>query len=148
MDEFTDAELHAYLDETLVASRAALLETHLRQSPELRQRFAALLEVIDQGGFTIGEVWRRGRIGCFTRQQLGAYCLGTLSRPLREQIDFHVQVVGCRFCAANLDDLKQSPTAPAAEVEQRRRRFYESSVPGQRPAPRDSEPPEGPAGPR
>jgi hypothetical protein len=81
----------------------------------------------DQGGFTVGEVWRRGRLSCPTRSQLGAYLLHAIEDGPREYIDFHLQTVGCRVCSANLADLQQA-TAAASEKQRRRRKYFQSSA--------------------
>lgn len=124
---FTDAELLAYLDEALPVERMAAIETELRQSAALKNRAAVLLQGRDQGEHSVGEIWRRGRLSCPTRHQLGSFLLGALDAALVDYIDFHLHTVGCRLCAANLDDLQRS-AQPAAEVEQRRQKIFQSSA--------------------
>lgn len=125
----SDAELLAYLDEMLSLQQAAEIEQALRDSPALRQRASLLVKRRDQGGHTVGEIWRRERLSCLTRSQLGSYLLGTLDSRLVDYVEFHLDTIGCRFCLANLDDLRQA-TAGAAETQQsqRRRRYFESSA--------------------
>jgi hypothetical protein len=123
----TDAELLAYLDEALDPPAMAAIEQHLRASPELRERTAQLVRRRDQGEHSVGEVWRRGRLSCPNRRQLGSYLLGTLEPELSDYVDFHLQVVGCRYCDANLQDLRQTQDAPQ-QTEKRRRKFFESSA--------------------
>jgi len=53
------------------------------------------------------DVWKLQRFSCPKRSTIGAYLLGTLDRQWRQYIDFHVNTVGCRFCVANLHDLKE-----------------------------------------
>ena len=123
----TEEELRAYLAEQLPAERMATLERTLRDSEPLRQQLATLARDTDQGGVTVGEVWRRGRLSCPTRSQLGAYLLGALEDAPREYLEFHLQTVGCRVCNANLADLQQAqPAAP--EKQRRRRKYFESSA--------------------
>lgn len=123
----TDEELRAYLAEQLPPERMALIEQSLRESEPLRQRLVTLIRETDQGGVTVGEVWRRGRLSCPTRSQLGAYLLGALDDAQREYLDFHLQTIGCRVCQANLTDLQQA-TAAAPEKQRRRRKYFESSA--------------------
>ena len=123
----TDEELRAYLAEQLPAERMAVIEQSLRESEPLRHKLATLLRETDQGGVTVGEVWRRGRLSCPTRSQLGAYLLGALAEVQREYLDFHLQTVGCRVCQANLADLQQA-NAAAPEKQRRRRKYFESSA--------------------
>src|SRR5262245_12654295 len=106
----SDAELLAYLDESLPVERMATIEAALRQSAELANRAALLIQGRDQGGHSVSEIWRRGRLSCPTRHQLGSYLLGALEPRLSEYVDFHLQTVGCRYCAANLDDIRQAAT--------------------------------------
>src|ERR1700754_3418991 len=104
----TDSELLAYLDEALDPPAMAAIEQHLRASGELRERTAQLVRRRDQGEHSVGEVWRRGRLSCPNRRQLGSYLLGTLETEVSDYIEFHLQVVGCRYCDANLQDLRQT----------------------------------------
>lgn len=123
----TDEELRAYLAEHLPAERMAAIEQSLRDSEPLRRQLASIARDSDQGGYSVGEVWRRGRLSCPTRSQLGAYLLSALDDGLRDYIDFHLQTVGCRICNANLADLQQA-TAAVPEKQRRRRKYFESSA--------------------
>ena len=67
---YSSEELLAYLAEQLPAERMAAIEQSLRTSESMRRELAALARERDQGGFTVGEVWRRGCLSCPTRQQL------------------------------------------------------------------------------
>ncbi|MBX3443073.1 MAG: hypothetical protein KF774_11765 [Planctomyces sp.] len=127
-DGVPDAELTAYLDELLSADRAAAIEVRLRESPGLRQRVAGLIRRRDQGGHSVGEIWRRRRLSCPSRADLGAYVLGVLEPAHAEYIRFHIHTVGCRICEANLVDLEQSCRKGEQDPEPRRRRFFESSA--------------------
>lgn len=126
MSPFSDDELLAYLDEMLPVERATECEAELRAAPELRQRVQLLIRRRDQGGHTIGEIWRRRNLSCLSRSDLGSWLLGTADDGLADYIEFHLQVIGCRVCAANVEDLQQSQATPGAP--QRRQRFFESSA--------------------
>lgn len=123
-----DAELLAYLDEMLSPDRAAVIEKELRVSPALRQHATVVARRRDQGGHTVGEIWRRERLSCLTRSQLGSYLLGALDEGLTSYIDFHLRTIGCRICEANLRDLELSSQRADGELQQRRRKFFESSA--------------------
>jgi anti-sigma factor RsiW len=127
LDNFTDAELLAYLDESLAVERMTAIEQALRGSEALRQRAAAISRRRDHGTHSVGDSWRRWRLSCPTRHQLGSYLLGALAPSWAEYLDFHLQTVGCRFCAANVQDLRQS-LAATPEVQRRRQKFFESSA--------------------
>jgi anti-sigma factor RsiW len=124
--DFTDDELSAYLDEQLPSERAAEVETALRETDSLRTRVASLIRRRDQGSHSVGEIWRRNRLSCPNRVVLGNYVLGILEPEETEYLDFHIQTVGCRFCAANLADLEASRAAD--DPQPRRKRFFESSA--------------------
>lgn len=124
----TDAELTAWLDEMLSPARAAELEKLLRDRSDLRQRAALLARRRDQGGHTVGEIWRRRRLSCPTRAQLGSYLLQALPPALEGHIRFHLTTIECRQCQANLDDLQNTQQASPSETESRHRRYFESSA--------------------
>ncbi|MCX7420118.1 MAG: hypothetical protein NT013_11345 [Planctomycetia bacterium] len=119
--------LLAYLAEQLPSERMATIEQSLRDSEPLRRVLAALARERDQGGFTVGEVWRRERLSCPTRSQLGSFLLGALDEGPQEYVRFHLETVGCRVCGANLEDLQQA-TAAAPEKQRRRRKYFDSSA--------------------
>lgn len=126
----SDDELLSYLDEMLPFQRAAEIEQALRDSASMRQRAALLVRRRDQGGHTVGEIWRRERLSCPTRSRLGSYLLGTLDAQLVDYIEFHLDTVGCRICVANVEDLRAAAASAAEDAErsQRRRRYFESSA--------------------
>jgi hypothetical protein len=124
---FTDAELLAFIDEGLPADRMVAVEAELRRSSDLRQRAAALRSQREQQGHSVSEIWRRGRLSCPSRHQLGSFLLGALPDELANYIEFHVQTVGCRLCLANLDDLREA-ARPGPEAERRRQKFFQSSA--------------------
>jgi hypothetical protein len=125
---FTDAELLAFLDEGLPVDRMTAVESALRQSVELQKRVAALRNQREIAGHSVGEIWRRARLTCPTRHELGSYLLGALPAELAQYIRFHLQTIGCRYCAANVDDLKQATQPAASETAQRRQKFFQSSA--------------------
>ena len=126
-ETFSDDELLAFLDEQLPVERASNLETLLRTSSDMRQRLAALIRRRDQGGHTIGEIWRRNRLSCPTRATLGSHLLGVLDESLSQYIEFHLQTIGCRICNAVATELEESrQTQP--EKTKRQKRYFESSA--------------------
>ncbi len=126
--DFTDAELLAFLDEGLAVERMAAIENELRRSAELRTRTAALRQQRDSSEHSVGEIWRRERLSCPSRHQLGSFLLDALPADLTQYIEFHLQTIGCRYCAANLDDLRQSVQQASIETIQRRQKFFQSSA--------------------
>lgn len=111
----------------LPADRMSEFEDELRDDVELQGRIALLIRERDQGGHSVGEIWHRQRLSCPSRSELGGYLLGTLDANQRDYFDFHMVTVGCRVCAANLEDLKAA-TAQSSEQPARSRRYFESSA--------------------
>src|SRR5580693_7537004 len=128
MSEITRAQLHAYLDEALSDTEAAQVEQALRESEPLRRALRQAMLERDRGEHSIGAIWRRQRLTCPTREQLGSYLLQVLEPDYQEYIDFHLKTVGCSYCLANLADLKALQEEPQTKARERRRRFFESSA--------------------
>jgi hypothetical protein len=83
----------------------------------------------DAGMHSIGDIWRRRRLSCATREQLGSLLLGALEPALADYFQFHLDSIGCRFCQANLDDLKaQQAGAEPAETDSRRQKYFQTSA--------------------
>lgn len=126
-ETLTDQQLVAYLDEMLPVEQMAAIENELRRSEPLRGRVAALSRRRDSGAHSVGEIWRRFRLSCPARSQLGSFLLGTLEPETADYLEFHLRTVGCRYCAANLYDLEKS-LATSPDAPQRRRKFFQSSA--------------------
>ena len=54
----------------------------------------------------VARVWKEQRLTCLKRNTLGAYLLGVLDEPWRSYTQFHLDVVGCPMCLANLTDIQ------------------------------------------
>lgn len=128
MTEFSDAELEAYLDETLDPERASAIEKALAGNTELLNRLSQINGRRDAGIHTLGEIWRRNQLGVPTREELGGYLLGILDPEKADYIDFRVHILKCPFTIANLNDLKQEQEANDETVKQRRSRYLQSSA--------------------
>lgn len=126
--DFRQSDLEAYLDEALPAAEMARIEKSLREDSALTKQLAAIHSRRGAGAHSVGEIWRRHRLSCPTREQLGSFLLGVLPDDVAQYITFHVDVAGCRFCQSNLADLRsrQAETHPTTEV--RRRKFFQSSA--------------------
>ncbi len=107
----------------------AAIEDALRQDPQLAAQLGQIIERRDAGVHSLGDIWRRNRLSCPTREQLGSHLLGVLNHEESDFIEYHISTVGCRYCQANLDDLKQQHATAAAQAEQatkRRRKYFQS----------------------
>ena len=121
-------QLRAYLAETLPATDMARIEKALRDSAELRERLECVrLDRSDPALHTLGAIWRRTRVTCQSRETLGSYLLDVLEPDLTAYIAFHLDVVECPFCRANLDDLKRKAGHVPEQAQDRRRRIFDSS---------------------
>ena len=128
MPRITQADLQSYLDESLPPAEMAAVEAELRTRPELLSQLAAINGRRDAGLHSVGEIWRRQRLSCPTREQLGSYLLGALDQQHAEYIDFHLSKIGCRYCQANLEDLRRQQQETAETVKTRRTRYFQSTA--------------------
>ncbi|MCS6852542.1 MAG: hypothetical protein NZ700_15395 [Gemmataceae bacterium] len=120
--------LHAYLDDLLSETETARIERELRSSPALREQLRKLIGERERGDHSLGSIWRRHRLSCPTREQLGSYLLGALDEGWQDYVQFHLQTVACPYCLANLADLQTLQREAQPRVQARRRRFFESSA--------------------
>jgi hypothetical protein len=123
-----DELLRQYLAEALPAPRMAQVEKALRDSAELRDRLERVRQDrADPALHTLGAIWRRSRLTCLTREQLGSFLLDVLDPDLAGYVRFHVEVVECPFCRANLADLQTKAQPLPPRDQERRRRIFHSS---------------------
>src|SRR3954469_981363 len=104
MSEITREQLHAYLDDTLGEAETARVEQALRESETLRALLRQTMQERDRGEHSLGAVWRRERLTCPDREQLGKYLLEVLEENEQDYLDFHLKTIGCAYCQANLAD--------------------------------------------
>jgi len=72
------------------------------------------------------DLWEYRRFSCPKRNTIGAYMLETLEPDWRQYVGFHLNTLGCRFCLANLEDLRSQ--SQEAEQEAFQARIMESTV--------------------
>ena len=106
----------------------AAIEEALRGDRKLARALTAIHGRRDSGLHSLGAIWRRHRVSCPTREQLGSYLLGVLDAEHTEYLRFHVETVGCRMCAANLEDLRRRQEESAELVTVRRKKYFDSSA--------------------
>ncbi len=128
MTAFSQSELEAYLDEALAVEEMARIERALRDDRRLAEQLAVVHARRNAGVHSLGEIWRRHRLSCPTREQLGSYLLGVVADDHSRYIAFHVEVAGCRWCQANLADLKAQQTEAGQATEVRRKKYLQSSA--------------------
>jgi anti-sigma factor RsiW len=125
---FRVTDLEAYLDEALPVEEMTRIEKALRDDPSLARQVAAIIARRDSGVISLGEVWRRHRLSCPTRQELGSFLMGLLPDDAAHYVTFHIEVVGCRCCQANVADLKDRQAEAQTTAENRRRKYFQSSA--------------------
>lgn len=128
----TDDELRAFIEETLPPERLNELLRRLPEDPQLHERLATIREESPVPG-DLGAIWRFYRLSCPDRGEWGSYLLGVLDPGHADYLRFHLEEVGCEYCAANLEDLKASQQAQRSvsesqAIERRRTRYYQSGA--------------------
>ncbi|MFQ5490070.1 MAG: RNA polymerase sigma factor [Phycisphaerae bacterium] len=98
------------------------LQKFLGQADESDQ--AALNE--HNAEVTVARVWRERRLTCLKRSTLQAHLLGVLDEPWLSYTQFHLDVVACPMCLANLQDLEEEEAGEGADPESEK--FFASSV--------------------
>ena len=128
-EPYPQSALEAYLDEALPPEQMADIEEALRSSDALRERLKAVSGKRDAGVHSLGAIWRRHRLTCPSREQLGSYLLGVLATDEADFIKFHLDVSRCRLCHANWADLQsEQASTDTQETTGRRKKYFESSV--------------------
>ena len=121
--------MEAYLDEGLPVAEMTRIEDALRADPREAHRLSLVITRRDSGVHSLGEIWRRHRLTCPGRDQLGSYLLRTLDRATMQFITQHLEIVGCRLCQANLEDLRDRMTQrTSAPPTSRRQKYFQSSA--------------------
>lgn len=74
---------------------------------------------------TVAKVWRNHRLTCLKRSTLGSYLLGVIEDPWKSYTQFHLDVVACPMCLANLSDLEVEELAqPRQSIDE----IFQSSI--------------------
>ena len=124
-----DVMLRNYLADALPAEELARVEKALRDSAQLRSQLEDVRNNREDFQIhTLGAIWHRSRLTCPSRQQLGSYLLDALDPALAGYIKFHIEVVECLYCRANLIDLERRQAGhPTTSAKARERRFLEAT---------------------
>jgi hypothetical protein len=126
--QFSTSELEAYLDEALPHAALAEMEQALREDKSLLEQLAAINARRDSGAHSLASIWRMHRVSCPTRQELANSLLEVLPQAEQDYLSFHITTVGCRYCEANLADLRRRESEAADEATHRRRKYFQSSA--------------------
>lgn len=127
--EPTAQELLAYCDEQLAGPLAAVIEQALRDDPQLVNRLSELLRARDQGGMTLGEIWRRQQISCPAEPMWRAFVRGGLSSSLADYLQFHLDTIGCGRCRAVVIAIREQAIGEEESITRsRHERFLKTSI--------------------
>jgi hypothetical protein len=124
----TIEDLHGYLDEALSEESSSRVEKALRESPPLRAALSRLVDERERGEHSLGAIWRRQRITCPSREELGNMVMGLLDDGHVEYIQFHIKTIGCGFCQSNLNDLMERSKEMKSLTTTRRQKMFASSA--------------------
>jgi len=128
MTPLSKQTLSDYMHDALPDAELAVVEQRLRAEPDARMLLEEVRQEEERGEHSIGAIWRREHISCPNRDQLGGYLLQALDEDLLNYIGFHLKIVGCSTCQANLDDLEQRQREAAASGRTRHRKIVDSSA--------------------
>jgi hypothetical protein len=127
-DQFPDAELEAFLDETLDVKRATEIEQALQADKVLLERLTRINGRRNAGVHTLGEIWRRNQIGVPSVELMGNYLLGVTSAEESDYIEFRIDQLKCPFTLAMHDDLLRQQSENAELSKSRQEKFFQSSA--------------------
>src|SRR5438128_8542912 len=105
MAKITREQLQGYLEDCLSEAETAQVEQALRDSEALQRMLRALMQERDRGEHSLGAIWRRERLTCPSREQLGSYLLQVLDKGSQDYLDFTLRTVRCAYCFAHLLEL-------------------------------------------
>ena len=128
MPEITREVLRDYLNDALPDAELTVVEKAVREQPAVQALLHQVRQEVDRGEHSVGAVWRRERLSCPAREQLGGFLMQALDPDLYDYVEFHLTTVGCAYCQANLDDLKRLQAEPTEPRSTRRRRIVDSSA--------------------
>src|SRR5262245_21792696 len=126
--KITIEELHGYLDEALSEEMSSKVEKALRESASLRAAMTRLMDERERVEHSLGAVWRRQRLTCPSREDLGSLVMGVLDEAHAEYIQFHIKTIGCGYCQSNLVDLQERSKEHKVHSAQRRQKMFASSA--------------------
>ena len=105
----------------------AAIEEALRNNPDMGHQLVAIHGRRDAGVHTLGEIWRRHRLTCPSREKITLYIDGKISGEEANYIKFHLEEIHCRLCVASYEDIKISRQTDDEETESRHQRFLDRS---------------------
>ncbi|MFO0937437.1 MAG: hypothetical protein U0798_13080 [Gemmataceae bacterium] len=107
--------IREFLKETLSPERMAMVEREARSNPQVMELIASEREAMERGDHSLGAIWQEHQLSCPTREQLGGYVIEVGEPDFLEYVGFHLNVIECGICQANLEDLKAQAAAKKAK---------------------------------
>lgn len=126
--EFTNAQLEAYLDESLDPQTAANVEQACRADSDLLSRLSSINRRRDEGVHTLGEIWRRHQIGVPSPEEVGEFLAGKLSQDQSDYIRFRLDILKCRFTSALVEATEQQLADSGEQSKTRREKYFQNSA--------------------
>ncbi len=126
-EDFSEAELEAYLDEALDPEKIVEIERLAREDPELLKRLSLINSRRDAGIHSLGDIWRRHQVAVPPRDQLAGFINGSLPPEQMDYISFRLETLKCPFTAAIVNELRMEASESIQLVEQRRQRIIARS---------------------
>ena len=126
--EFTDAQLEAYLDESLDPQAAAELEQACRADSELVNRLSSINRRRDEGVHTLGEIWRRHQVGVPSPEEVNDFLAGKMSQDQADYIRFRLDVLKCRYTSALVEAAEQQSAESGEQSKTRREKYFQNSA--------------------
>ncbi len=117
--------IREFLRETLSPERMALVERAARSDPKVLELIVAEREAMQRGDHSLGAIWQEHQLSCPSREQLGGFVIEAGDPDYLKYVEFHLEVIECGICQANLEDLKSQTAARKAKaggVKPRRRK--------------------------
>ncbi len=112
-----------FLREALPADRMAAIERAARTDSAVMALIVEEREALNRGDHSLGAIWQEHQISCPSREQLGGYLISAGEPDFHEYVHFHLTVIECAICQANLDDLRiQTETKKAKPSKPKRRK--------------------------
>jgi hypothetical protein len=106
MPVITIGIIRDFLRDALPADRMAAIERAARSDSALMATIANERDAMNRGDHSLGSIWQEHQVSCPTREQLGSYLIQAIDPDHAAYILFHLTVIECAVCSANLDDLK------------------------------------------
>lgn len=108
--------IREFLRETLSPDRMAFVERAARTDPKVTELIASEREAMQRGDHSLGAMWQEHQLSCPTREQLGGYLIEAGDPDYLEYVSFHLYVIECGICQANLEDLRTQAAAKKSKL--------------------------------